>query len=740
MKYWFYFLVSIFISNELTAQNKKDSLFFYKQDQHFKTLLFNNPDSAYLIGLKQLDFAEKKKNNIWISEALNNIANSFYINNKFDEAEKYYQKNRSIQEQISYFKGLGKTFNNLGNIEKERNKPIKAKKYYLKSLFYRKKIKDTIGVGSAYLNLGTLFDEEGNLPKALEFQFKALRIFERTKENKQIAKVYNNIAIIYKQQKKYKQALIYNFKSLNINKKQNLQYDQATSYNNIANIYVELAKYQEAIINYEKALNIAQKLNDFQLYSMLENNLGVVYLKLNQYKNAKKYFEHSFQTKVQLGDLIGQIEALENLGSLHSLLKEHIPSINYCLKSYELAKKHELIQDLQISCDCLYSGYRKLNQNDNAIKYLEESNKIKETLEKMNSKRMILEQEFNYNYEKKTYEDSLKNITQKQLLQTQIDKEKTKQYSLYGGLCFIFIITLFVYNRFKTSQKQRKIIEQQKYIVEEKNKEITDSITYAKRIQSAILPQSKLVKEFLKDSFILYKPKDIVAGDFYWLEVVGDIVLFAAADCTGHGVPGAMVSVVCNNGLNRAVREFGLTNPNEILDKTRELVIQEFEKSDEDVKDGMDISLCALDTKTNILKWSGANNPLWVLRKGTSSTSVPNIIIEGVKEFSRAELVEVIELKPDKQPIGKYSNSKPFSVHQLQLQKKDIIYIFTDGYQDQFGGPKEKKFRVTQMRELFLSLFAGTMEEQRKIIDESFKNWKGDLEQVDDVCVIGVRI
>jgi serine phosphatase RsbU (regulator of sigma subunit) len=266
-------------------------------------------------------------------------------------------------------------------------------------------------------------------------------------------------------------------------------------------------------------------------------------------------------------------------------------------------------------------------------------------------------------------------------------------------------------------EQQKAVVEQQKHLVEEKNREILDSITYAKRIQSAILPQPKLVKEFLEDSFILYKPKDIVAGDFYWLEVVGDTVLFAAADCTGHGVPGAMVSVVCNNGLNRAVREHKLTEPDQILNKTRELVVEEFEKSDEEVKDGMDISLCALNTKTNTLKWAGANNPLWILRNG-----------------------EIMEYKADKQPIGKHFDAKPFSFIDVQLEKNDIIYIFTDGFQDQFGGPKEKKYRVAQMRELFLSLTSKTMEEQRKIIDVSFEEWKGNLEQVDDVCVIGVRV
>lgn len=297
-------------------------------------------------------------------------------------------------------------------------------------------------------------------------------------------------------------------------------------------------------------------------------------------------------------------------------------------------------------------------------------------------------------------------------------KNQALERDIFGlvGL-FILILLILVFLNNKKNKKVNRILNRQKAVIEEANKNILDSITYAKRIQSAILPQPKLVKEFLKDSFICYKPKDIVAGDFYWLEVVGSKILFAAADCTGHGVPGALVSVVCNNKLNRSVREYGLTSPDDILNKTRELVVKEFEKSDEDVKDGMDISLCALNIDNNKLKWAGANNPLWILRNN-----------------------EVMEYKADKQPIGRHFDEKPFSFKEIQLLKNDIIYIFTDGFQDQFGGEFEKKYRLSRMRELFLSIANKPMEEQRKIIDEVFEKWRGDLEQVDDVCIIGVRI
>ncbi len=264
-------------------------------------------------------------------------------------------------------------------------------------------------------------------------------------------------------------------------------------------------------------------------------------------------------------------------------------------------------------------------------------------------------------------------------------------------------------------KKQNKIVVEQKREIEAQFKEITDSIVYAKRIQSAILYSTTLIKKYLKESFVVYKPKDVVAGDFYWVAQKDDKTLFAAADCTGHGVPGAMVSVICSHALNRAVREYGLTDPGKILDKTREIVLEEFSKSDEGVKDGMDIALCLLEG--NKLKYSGAYNPLWLIRDD-----------------------ELIITKADKQPVGRSDTKKPYTTHSFDLQKGDIIYLFTDGYADQFGGENNKKFMSKRFRALLLEIHKKSMETQKAIIEETFKEWKGTNEQIDDVCVIGVRI
>jgi len=270
------------------------------------------------------------------------------------------------------------------------------------------------------------------------------------------------------------------------------------------------------------------------------------------------------------------------------------------------------------------------------------------------------------------------------------------------------------------AEKQREEAEHQKKIVEEKQQEITDSITYAKRIQHAILPSDELIKEHLTDSFVLYIPKDIVAGDFYWLEKLSqDEVMFAVADCTGHGVPGAMVSVVCNNAMNRSVREFEITEPGQVLDKTKELILEQFEKNsgEEVIKDGMDIALCKLNTVKNHIQFSGANNPFLIVRNG-----------------------EFIELKGDKQPVGEFEPSQSFTTHELELEKGDMCFMYSDGFADQFGGEKGKKFKSSSLKKLLAVIADKSSDEQQKELFKVFNSWKGDYEQLDDVCIIGFRI
>lgn len=284
------------------------------------------------------------------------------------------------------------------------------------------------------------------------------------------------------------------------------------------------------------------------------------------------------------------------------------------------------------------------------------------------------------------------------------------------------------------SEKNR-LINVQKNMVDEKNKSISDSINYAKRLQTAILPTKDDVHAYLPNGFLFFQPKDVVSGDFHWFDVKNDRIYIAVADCTGHGVPGAMVSVVCSNALNRALNEFGLTAPSQILDKTRELVIKRFEKSGEVVVDGMDISLCSFSMDKSEVIFSGANNPLWIVR---SSTGINDET--GADSILEEDGVRLLEFKGDKQPVGMYAKMTPFSEHKIKLQKGDCIYLSSDGFADQFGGEHGKKFKYAAFKRLLIDLNEFDMATQQEKLVKSFEEWKGDHEQVDDLCVIGLKI
>jgi serine phosphatase RsbU (regulator of sigma subunit) len=269
-------------------------------------------------------------------------------------------------------------------------------------------------------------------------------------------------------------------------------------------------------------------------------------------------------------------------------------------------------------------------------------------------------------------------------------------------------------------QKRTHEIVQQKEIIEEKNKHITDSIHYAKRIQDATLPDLGLMNHYLKNSFVLFKPKDIVSGDFYWIEKKGDEILFAVVDCTGHGVPGAFLSLIGYNSLNQIVNELNILRPSEILKELNKSVYKTLQNnlSDEHIQDGMDMSICSLNVKTNLLQFAGAYNPLY--------------IVNGDR---------VTEIKGDKICIGSgdIQGDKEFHNNMVQLSKDDCIYLFSDGYADQFGGPKGKKLKYSRFKEKLIEINNLEMKDQQENLDSTITSWQGDLEQIDDICVIGIK-
>jgi serine phosphatase RsbU (regulator of sigma subunit) len=278
-----------------------------------------------------------------------------------------------------------------------------------------------------------------------------------------------------------------------------------------------------------------------------------------------------------------------------------------------------------------------------------------------------------------------------------------------------------VQQHYLSSQVETRTIElkREKDVIQKEKTELLDSINYAKRIQTALLPSHKLIEQCLGENFILFLPKDIVSGDFYWVETVGDWIFFAGCDCTGHGVPGAIISIVCHNALNRAVKEFSIIQPSRILDKVADLIVESIGTGGE-VKDGMDASVCAFNKNTRELFWAGANNPLWIAREEA--------------------VYELLEFKPDKQAVGLMENRLPYTNHQIEIKKGDILYLFSDGYADQFGGENEKKLTRKKFKEIIMLQRGKTMSEQLTNLKNFHLEYKKNHAQIDDILVMGIRV
>lgn len=416
-------------------------------------------------------------------------------------------------------------------------------------------------------------------------------------------------------------------------------------------------------------------------------------------------------------------ELEEKVGREFVLITEDYPygqsMINFVVDednglSYAIQEEALMKQGVTIGSGLKSSKQRVVGKNSwiNRLKLAE--SKIKE------QELTIVNQEGELGEKSKTIKEKVNTIeNQESTISQKTEKIKENQRIInyqrtliIGGTIVALVILGLVLFLIRTNKKRKlALIENEK-----KTKEIIASINYAERIQRASLPSNSLLEKSLRDGFIFFQPKDIVSGDFYWLEEKDDVIYFAVADCTGHGVPGALLSVLCSNSLSRAINEMGLTEPAKILDQTVILLEGFFSKSENQVQDGMDIALCRLEKKKNELQYAGANRPLYFFKNS---------------EFN--------EIKADRQPIGKYDYRKNYTNHVLNLDAGDSLYLFSDGIVDQFGGENSKKFSSRRLKNLLESMKNKPMDDQKKLLTEEFQAWQGENESIDDVCVLGVR-
>ncbi|HYG49652.1 MAG TPA: tetratricopeptide repeat protein, partial [Flavobacteriales bacterium] len=628
-----------------------------------------------------------------LSSSLNNMANCYLYLGDYKRSIGIRKEVIALRKKNNFISGLGDSYNDLGETYGKMNRPDSAIFYLEKAYSLKKEIGDDEMCAVSTLNLGMVHLLQGRHDKALEFLTLANHYSLKIKSLPYRLEVWKNMLQVYKARNdKEKQLdLLYKIISLNdsvYNEENQRQVNQ---------LHIEFqTEKKELAYKALQAKNLQQK-------------------KLTQAENARKktilWFSVAGGSLLLLFLLI-----VLNRFKLTRLQKNQIEQKNRHLEEMRtelerlsiVASETEnvvLIMDQDGTLEWVNTSFEKLNAITlDELKKLK-GNTIFEISNNPNIKQIVEEcirEKKSYQYESLNYTRNGKRYWESSTL--------TPIFNEDGNLRKLIIID--------TDVTQQKDAEE---LVREKQKEILDSINYAKRLQEAILPPIDFIYTHLPESFVLYKPKDIVAGDFYFMEVVDDVVIVAAADSTGHGVPGAMVSVVCSNALHRSVNEFGLTDPGNILGKTRELVIQTFEKSTSEVKDGMDISLCAIkknsDNNSVNVSWAGANNPLWYFKNN-----------------------QMHEITATKQPIGKSYEMLPFTTHHIEMTKGDCIYLFTDGFADQFGGEKGKKFKYSNLQKLLIEKSVLQPARAHAELDTVFEAWKGPLEQVDDVCIIGIKL
>lgn len=588
-------------------------------------------------------------------------------------------------------------------------------------------------LGGGVSNIGYLYDEQGDFLNALKYYHRSLDLYERGNHRSGAATTFNNLGVLYSVIGDTTKALEYHQKSLKAKKDIGDMRGVAMSYNNIGTLYELHKENFVALEYYEASLKISLELGDQRGIAMAYDNIGDIYFREEFYAKALTFYQKGNKEWELAGIQTGISTNLNSMSNAHMKLGHFEKAKEYGIKSFEIATKIGYPVDIENSSRSLIEIFKQEKDFETALKYSEIYISTRDQIRSTENAKSAVKNSMQYEYKRLALADSLEHEKENAVQNLRIQEQETQAYALSGGIVLMLIAFVFGIRSYRIKRKdnekineQKKEVESQKEEIEKQHialanthKEISDSISYAKRIQDAILPSPDSLISLMNEVFVLFLPKDVVSGDFYWLVKKDDLVMLAVADCTGHGVPGAMVSVVCHKTLNQVVGEFKLTEPNLILDKTRELIIETFASKGENVKDGMDISLCTWNSKTKQLKWAGAYNPLYILRQDKKE-------------------IEIIAA--DKQPIGKFEMAQNFTGHELFLEAGDQFYLFTDGLADQFGGPDQKKFKYAKMRNLLIENSHRSMEEQGALLEKEFVSWKGDLEQIDDICFIGVRV
>jgi len=704
---------------------------------------------------KSLKIEKNLGNKIGISRCLNNMGILFESKGDYSKALELYKKSLQIDIELKDKLGVATCLLNIGGTYECLGEFPKALEHYEKSLKLSKELNDKIGITINLNNIGEINRLQGNYVKALEYYEKSLIINKEINDKSGISVCFNNIGTVHQYLGNNKKAVEYYEKSLKIDEELGDQTGQAICLNNIGEIQLSQKNYEDALKNFTHAILISQEIEDLSGMAKSASLLGSVYLQKQEFSNAIKQLKKALKLHLDLGEDAFIANDYAKIGQAYFYQENYLQAIKYSLHALNIAKEIGSKENIRLAAEILSQSFAKQNKFNEAYKYHLLFKETHDSIFTSDSKKQLSNLETRFDLERKE--------KQIELQQTQLDKQDAKiqqqqlrNTAMTGGILSISIIIVLIIIGYMRIRKANYVITKQKEVIIESNEElnqtneelratmetinkqkeeITDSIHYAKYIQNAILPRKEKRNQLLNEHFVYFKPKNIVSGDFYWTKEIEGRTIVAAADCTGHGVPGAFMSMLGISFLNDIVTKEYITHPGVILRRLRKDVINALQQKGEfgEQRDGMDIALCSIDYKNMDLQFSGANNPLYLIRdkdkppiNDTTSIAQGNHIL--------------YEIKGDRMPISINERMDRFKMFEFQLLKGDLLYMFSDGYMDQFGGSRGKKFMSSKFKELLLTNCNEEMSEQHKIIDKALINWQNSYEQVDDILVIGIQI
>ncbi|ALO14815.1 Phosphoserine phosphatase RsbP [Salinivirga cyanobacteriivorans] len=735
-------------------------------------------DSAILYFNKAVGIAKNINNNSALYNAYNQIGLFFRQNEQFDSTLHYYEKALNlideknsddrfyllqqiavvhynlgnfettiefVQKGIKLSKQIGETDHRMGFINLmaaslKRKGDIDSALYYFRQIVELTDDEENFDKLSAYNNIANIYGDRGNYPKALDYYLLTLKTAEKLEHERAMSVTYNNIAIVYYTLKDYPQTIKYLQKSLSISQKVNDKPNIVNTMNNIGELYLKQDSLVKALKYYNEASKIIKRIK--APYYLTHNLLGkaAIFDKQNINDSAKHYYNEALELTEKLNAREERADSHIGLAEFYLKRGKYELSSKHAEKAFQIARELGKVETIREAAGILHRANAKLVKIQEAYKYLKVYTEMNDSLLNADNTKEITQLEMQYQHEKELQEIE----AQEAIREAQRQKEIARQKGIRNAFIVAFVLVVFIvvlvvrYSRQK--QKANSLLAYQKAEIEEKNEElqqlmgeisrqkdqiesshnqITDSIRYAEKIQNALFPIHADLKQYFKDFFIYYQPLKIVSGDFYWVEKVHNHLLIAVADCTGHGVPGAMMSMLGISYLNDITRQPEVKMPEQVLEKMRNRVKRSLHQTGDvrEARDGMDLAFIDIDVQRNSLNFAGANNPMIIIRNG-----------------------EVIEFEPDKQPISVYQKEQPFHSQSFQLKKDDSIYLFTDGYRDQFKGAEGKKYGKKRFLELLISIHTKPFSYQKTALEKEMQQWMGEkANQIDDILVTGFK-